>query len=146
MANGHELDATPVGGHSPFHRLPEAGGKILILGCHPDHNTSMHGVEETVLPMRFIDMNHVLTYRITDADGHVMEKPSFRHHFDRPDGIYAQRYARILDLLDGKEARHGRVLDADCWLLAAGAVWKKGHEKMLEDPFYFVEWTPGGAS
>ena len=142
MVAGHELDATPVGAHSPFRKLPEAGGKILILGSHPDHNTSMHGVEETVEPMRFIDFDHVLTYRIADMDGHVIERPSYRHHFERPDGVYRQCYARILDLLEDGEARRGRVLEADCWLLDARAVWKKGRERMLEDPYFFVEWTP----
>jgi len=34
------------------------------------------------------------------------------------------------------------VLEADCWLLDARAVWKKGRERMLEDPYFFVEWTP----
>ncbi len=142
MVAGHELDATPVGAHSPFRKLPEAGGKILILGSHPDHNTSMHGVEETVLPMRFIDFEHLLTYRIADTEGRVMERPSYRHHFDRPDGVYGQRYGRVLNLLEGDEARHGRVLDADCWLLDARALWKKGHDRMVQDPYYFVEWTP----
>ncbi len=142
FVDGHERDATPVGEHSPFRKLPEAGGKILILGSHPDHNTSMHGVEETVTPMRFIDFDHVVTYRITGMDGRVIERPSYRHCFYRPDGVYAQRYARILNLLEDGEARRGRVLDADCRLLDARAVWKKGHDKMLEDPYWFVEWTP----
>ena len=42
----HELDLTPVGENSPLARLPKVGGKILILGSHPDHNTILHGVEE----------------------------------------------------------------------------------------------------
>ena len=142
MIRGHETDATPVGAHSPFRKLPEAGGKILFLGCSPDHNTSMHGVEETVEPMRFIDFDRELVYRIIDENGRVIERPSFRHHFGRPDGAYRQRYARVLDLLDGNEARRGQVLDADCFLLDARAVWKKGREAMLRDPYCFVEWTP----
>ena len=74
----HERDATPVGVHSPFRKLPEAGGKILILGSHPDSNTSMHGVEETVLPMRFIDFDNEVIYHITDVEGHSFIRPSWK--------------------------------------------------------------------
>ena len=41
LAEGHELDDTPVGRHSPFAKLPLIGGKILMLGCGLDCNTSM---------------------------------------------------------------------------------------------------------
>ena len=138
----HERDATPVGVHSPFRKLPEAGGKILILGSHPDSNTSMHGVEETVLPMRFIDFDNEVIYHITDVDGHSFIRPSWRHYFHRKDGDYRQCYARVLNLLASDEAYHGHVLDADCWLLDARAVWKKGQEMMRKDPYYFVDWVP----
>lgn len=137
---GHELDTTPVGPHSPFAKLPKVGGKILFLGCHPDHNTSMHGVEETVPEKRFIDFTRAIAYRLTDAEGRMSVVPSYRHHFERTNGVYEQRYSRIIGLLEGDECARGKVLDADCVVMDAAAVWKKGHEKMLEKPYFFVEW------
>ena len=50
LCSEHYRDRTPVGPHSPFARLPQVHGKILILGSHPDHNTTLHGVEETAEP------------------------------------------------------------------------------------------------
>ena len=46
LIKDHEKDLTPVGENSPITKLPEIGGKILILGSHPDHNTALHGIEE----------------------------------------------------------------------------------------------------
>jgi len=31
------------------------------------------------------------------------------------------------------------VLDADCVLMRAKAVWRKGKEMLTQDPFYFVD-------
>ena len=39
-------DQTPVGPHSPFRRVAQAGGKLLFLGCGLAPNTSIHGAEE----------------------------------------------------------------------------------------------------
>ena len=34
---------------------------------------------------------------------------------------------------------YGKVLDADCVLMDASAVWQRGHDKLVEDPLYFVD-------
>jgi len=141
MTDGHINDTTPVGANSPFRKLPEVGGKILCLGSHPDHNTSMHGVEETVPFQPFIDYSRQVEYEITGYDGEKTIVPSYRHHFERTEGEYVQKYSRILDLLDDDEVSYGRVLDAECVLMDAEAVWTKGHDKLLEDPFFFVDWV-----
>lgn len=137
---GHEQDMTPVGPNSPFARLPRLKGWILILGSHPDHNTTLHGVEETAEPPYLLDREHPLTYTIHDMEGNTLTQyPALRHHFTRENLVYNQRYSRILDLLEGDEVRTGKVLDADCVLMYAPAVWQKGHSKLLEDPYYFVD-------
>lgn len=143
LAADHELDDTPVGPHSPFAKLPETGGKILMLGCSLDHNTSMHGVEETAEPPYLFDRTQRVDYVLYDGDGRKLCQHALRHSFSK-NGVrcYEQRYSRVVPLLSGTEASHGNVLSADSWLLSAPAVWKKGHQKLLEDPFYFVEYQP----
>ena len=42
----HHLDKTPCGPHSPFQRLREVKGQIVMLGCGIGPNTSMHAMEE----------------------------------------------------------------------------------------------------
>lgn len=137
MAAGHEKDFTPVGENSPFAKLPKVEGKILMLGCHPDHNTSMHGVEETAEPPYLLE-KHFTSYVLKNGEQEIHQQ-AIRHNFV-VDGVHwNQRYSRIIGLLDENEVSHGKVLDADCYLMSAKAVWEKGHEKLMEDPWYFVE-------
>ena len=140
LAANHELDDTPVGPHSPFAKLPKISGKILMLGCGLDHNTSMHGVEETAEPPYLFDRTQRVDYILYDDAGHKLCQHALRHSFSA-NGVrcYEQRYSRVVPLLSENEASHGPVLCADSWLLSAAAVWEKGHRKLLEDPFYFVE-------
>ena len=139
LTGEHHLDRTPVGEHSPFARLPGVGGKILILGSHPDHNTTLHGVEETAEPFYLLDREHPLVYTVRYPDGREEVQTHLRHNF-RVDGIYyEQKYSRILNLLSSDEVSFGKVLDADCVLMDAAAVWKRGHEALVSDPLYFVE-------
>ena len=136
----HYLDKTPVGENSPFRKLPEYGGKILMLGCDPRRNTTLHGVEETAEPPYCIDRVNEVTYTITDNDK-TYTQTAYRHYFVVPgsDERYIQRYDKILELLDETELSTGKILDADCFLMDSKAVWKKGHEKLLEDAFWFVD-------
>lgn len=134
----HELDLTPVGVHSPFYKIREIGGKILFLGCSPDHNTSMHGVEETAEPFYLFDRSKRIHYYLKDKE-RVIEQDALRHNFIVDGQIYDQRYSRIIPLLDGKSCHNGKVLDAECWLFSADAVWTAGKKKLQEDPGYFVE-------
>ncbi len=45
--DGHELDDTPFGQHSPWWKIIEQGGKLLMLGA-PKNFTSIHAVEDAI--------------------------------------------------------------------------------------------------
>ena len=136
----HQKDNTPVGQNSPFYKMQQLNGWILILGSHPDHNTTLHGVEETAEPPYLLVHDHPIAYTLYDGEGNTVTQPNaLRHHFTRDNIVYNQRYARILNLLEGDEVRYGKVLDADCVLMHAPTVWKKGKAALEKDPFYFVE-------
>jgi len=137
FVENHEKDDTPVGAHSPISRLPLAGGKILMLGCSADHNTSLHGVEEAGGAPYVLNKNgEPVCYTVRDAQGREFVQKVYRHTIGPR---YAQRYARVIPLLDQDEVRMGKVLDADCVLMSAPAVWKKGVEMLAKEPYYFVE-------
>ena len=140
ITSGHELDLTPVGENSPFAKLPKYNGKILMLGCGTRCNTLMHGVEETVENPYCIDRNNPVEYTLKLGDK-VMHQTAYRHYFLDENGKHIeQRYDRVVDLLADDEVSRGKVLEADCVLMSAKAVWEKGHNKMLEDNLYFVSY------
>ena len=142
IIENHEKDITPVGANSPFAKLPLYGGKILMLGCNPDRNTSMHGVEETIdpIPEYCLNMNVTVTYTLFDGEN-SFDVESHRHNFVADNGKHIEQcYRRIIDLLDGDEVSYKKVLEADCYLMDARAVWKKGKEKIEKDGLYFVEY------
>lgn len=138
LAKDHHLDLTPVGKNSPITKLPDFNGKILILGSHPDHNTTLHGVEEKGNAPYIFDRNKTITYILKDGQKEITQV-ALRHYFHREDCSYDQKYARIIDLLSENEYSFGKVLNADCYLMSAKAVWKKGVEKMKAEPYYFVD-------
>lgn len=142
LTGEHMLDDTPVGPHSPFAKLPELDGWILMLGCHPDHNTSMHGVEQTAEPPYLLDHSARVRYVLKDAQGVAHEQMALRHNFVLDGWYFEQRYSRIIPLLSESELRTGRVLSAECVMMRAEAVWEEGHRMLRKDPFYFVDRIP----
>jgi aminoglycoside 3-N-acetyltransferase len=129
----HQLDTTPCGERSAFRRLPDAGGKILMLGCGLGPNTSMHAVEELVGPPPFL--GDPVEYTVTLADGGRIIMPVRRHAFIH----LRQRYDRIGPLLNREGLRAGKVLSADAHLLDARALWRAALAAMRNEPLCFTE-------
>jgi len=50
-----------------------------------------------------------------------------------------QRYDRILSVLSETDYSYGKVLDAECYVLDAQAVWEKALKKLKENPLYFTD-------
>lgn len=133
LLRDHALDTTPCGDHSPFTRLPFTGGQILFLGCGLRPNTSMHGIEEHVVPpYLYAD---VIEYAIRFADGAEGRMSVRSHNFIG----WEQRYDRVADVLTEPALHHGRVLQADCFLLEAGALWSAALDALRKDPLYFID-------
>ncbi|HZT42681.1 MAG TPA: AAC(3) family N-acetyltransferase [Chthonomonadaceae bacterium] len=133
MLGEHWRDTTPCGKYSPFNRLIERGGKILMIGCGLRPNTTMHAVEEYVCPPYLFGPER--EYTLTDQDGNVFRKTYVRHNFRG----YRQRYDRVAGLLNEAELRTGPVGNASCHLIDAPALHRVGVQKLQEDPFFFVE-------
>lgn len=133
MTTGHEKDFTPVGVNSPFREVYRRGGKIVMLGAPLARNTSLHGVEEMILPDYLFENNYA--YDITLANKEHVKMNVLRHKFR---GV-TQRYDRVLNILDTDEYKCGKVLNGDCCVMNATAVWEKALEKYKEDRYYFVD-------
>ena len=134
----HHQDDTPVGPNSPFRKLRDTGGQILMLGCGLRPNTSMHGVEELALPPYLF--RHTLTYICVNWDGQPIQLHIKRHHFENNHGDrIIQRYDRIKYVLSKDALRMGKVLNANCYLIEAKAMWDAAEAVLAEDPLFFVD-------
>ena len=139
LTKNHKLDKTPVGKNSPITKLRDYSGKILFLGCSPDRNTSIHGVEELCEPPYLLDRENKITYRLVDNQASVTMRESYRHDFHKDGYDYVQKYSRICDLLTDGEIKRGFILKAECVAMDANAVWSKGLEALMRDPYFFVD-------
>ncbi|MBP5754328.1 MAG: AAC(3) family N-acetyltransferase [Clostridia bacterium] len=135
LTSGHILDETPCGENSPFRRLMLLKGKILFLGCGMNPNTSMHAVEELVVPDYLF--GDLVEYTATDAEGKKHNIRCRAHNFK---GV-AQRYFRLAALLEGDELRQGRIANAECHLVETVPMWRKAEAKYREDQHYFIDFT-----
>lgn len=129
----HILDTTPCGPHSPFRKLRDCDGQILMLGCGLRPNTSMHAVEELVEPPYLFTDPRV--YRLILHDGSVQEKTYRPHDFHG----YRQRYDRVGDVLEASGISEGPVLGAKAHVINAPAMWAAAHAAIKKDPFFFVD-------
>jgi aminoglycoside 3-N-acetyltransferase len=133
FVNNHEQDSTPVGLNSPLSKLKDEHGKILFIGCGLKPNTSMHGIEEFVIPEYLY--NGDVAFTIEDTDGKTKQYNHTTHGFDG----WEQRYDRIENILNDRELKKGKVLEADCYLMDAVALWAKAFKKLKGNPLYFID-------
>jgi aminoglycoside 3-N-acetyltransferase len=132
LLSGHENDHTPCGENSPFSRLPRVAGQVLFLGCGMRPNTSMHAIEEHVEPPYLY--SNEKDYQIIHADGSVSAMRVRSHGFRD----WEQRYERLERLLPSG-LHQGLVLQAQCHLVEAAAMWPAALSALRQDPFFFVE-------
>jgi aminoglycoside 3-N-acetyltransferase len=138
MTINHDKDSTPVGEYSPFRKLRDLGGQILMLGCGLRPNTSMHGVEELTNPPYLF--KHTLDYKCTDASGNVQTLQIKRHNFENKHGEeIIQRYDRLKFILPGNVLAANTVLSAQSYLIEAKPMWDIAELILKDDPLFFVD-------
>lgn len=133
----HAKDYTPCGPNSPFSKLKETGGKLLFIGCGTQPNTSMHAIEELVIPpYLFADPIH---YRLKTEEGEEIEKEYLPHDFKG----FEQRYDRLLPLLDTEDYHEGSILAASTIVIKVKPMWEKALSQLHKDPLFFVDRVEG---
>lgn len=79
FASGHELVRTPCGFGSPYDKLADVGGKIVLIGVTQSSNTSFHMAEELAgVPYALQDAP--IDVSMTDANGAQVEMNGTRLH------------------------------------------------------------------
>ena len=134
LLGDHAQDATPCGAHSPFRKLRDVGGQILMLGCGLRPNTSMHAIEELVEPP-YLFSDRPISYRLVYEDGHAEEKSYRAHGFEG----WVQRYDRVAEVLPSPYLAEGIVLAARVHLIEVPVLWAAVLEALRHDPLSFVD-------
>lgn len=129
----HPLDLTPVGPNSPFRKLPEYQGQILMLGCGLRPNTSMHGVEELMPPPYLFGGEQ--NYTTVDGTGATTTRRYTIHGFEG----WKQRYDRLEQVLKPPALKTGKVVQASAHLIEASALWERVAATLSKHPLYFVD-------
>jgi aminoglycoside 3-N-acetyltransferase len=129
----HHLDDTPCGPHSPYRKLPGVAGQIVFLGCGLRPNTSMHSVEEVVVPPYLFGA--MIAYDVILPDGTQRAQPCRSHDFRG----WGQRYDRISGLMSQQDLHTGLVLAALTYIVDARAMWEAALAAYRRDALYFVE-------
>lgn len=129
----HAQDSTPCGPHSPFHRLPQFDGQILMLACSLIYNTSLHAIEEMVIPPYLF--NPPLEYQLTDEHGNTFRKMYTPHNF----AGWSQRYERVSTILTEPALRCQPVRGVPSYLLEARDLWPAALAALEREPLFFVD-------
>lgn len=127
----HIDTATPAGENSPFALLPKYGGKVLMLGCSLKKNTSFHAIEELVRP-DYLMKKEQMCYTLVDENGNSIQKNYERHNFKNT----VQRYDRLAEISD---LPHGKVLEAEAWLIDSEEMWRVAYNMLKKDKHFFVD-------
>ena len=138
LLDDHCLDCTPCGPHSPFRKLTETNGKIVMLGCGLSPNTTMHALEEYVEPQYLYGQSYV--FGIIDQQGKTYQKEYRTHGFSKHG--YVQRYDRVMQLDYSSFLISGQVLQAATFVMDAPKLKSAVLRKLKEDPCFFVESQP----
>jgi aminoglycoside 3-N-acetyltransferase len=133
LMEAHTADTTPCGPHSPFRAIAERNGQILLLGCGLESNTTMHAVEEVVVPPYLFDPP--IEYRLILADGSERRKMYTPHNFRG----WRQRYDRVAEILRPPEMIRATVAGAVAILLEAATLWDAALAALRRAPLFFVE-------
>ena len=131
---GHECFDTPCDRKSPWGRLADRHGKIMMIGCSIKSNTFLHGVEQWNVPREIVFAPQQQLLYSEDATGRRVAVPSWRHkdahsaYYDRPEAMYRQ--SGIL--------RDRRFGDAVCHIFDCEKLAALVSEILAFNPLYFT--------
>ena len=128
LTKDHEFSITPCGPDSPYGRLAQAGGSILLLGVTHSVNTAFHHVEESVgVPYHM--QRGLVAARVKTGD-RVRTIHLMLHHygpqrcFERMEPVFQERGIQ----------RDGQIGRAQARLIDARRMVEITRQALLQDP------------
>lgn len=135
LLQDHVRDDSPLGKNSPFRRLKDKKGKILMVGCGLGPNTFMHAVEEQAEPA--YSRCGRLLFKIIDRKNNVIRKPMCTHalrHF-----TFQQKYEKITAVMPPDGLIRTYVLSAETYIISADILWDAALGVMAGNPCFFAD-------
>lgn len=134
---GHEQSRTPCAWDSPWGRLCQRQGKVLLMGVDFSRNTLIHCVEEIMgIPGRIRPDAEQLFVR--DWDGSLIPVPSMRH-FGADSDTYRKLESPLLHMGIARRVTFG---DAPCLLVSIAPMFRITMAFLTEDPNLFSNFDP----
>lgn len=131
LTAGHEKCETGCGEGTPYYKLRDLGGKVVLLGVDMDRNTLMHSLEEEA------DSRYLLTLDIP--------APTYMDDYENRQFTlkkFPPGHRDFLSFTPELRARgalvEGRIGRAVVKVIDAGAMFDIGAEVLIRDPFSFI--------
>jgi aminoglycoside 3-N-acetyltransferase len=125
LIRGHEMARTAYGEDTPYMRLAETGGKILLVGVDQDRNTTLHTGESIAC----VPYMGVVDFTYVDDDGKEVTIPVEDMAGPHRDFIGLDRLFRELGIM-----AIGRIGNAVCRLMDTKEMLEAEIEALEEDP------------
>lgn len=128
---GHEKCETGCGAGTPYYKIRDLGGKVMLLGVDMDRNTIMHSLEEEInaLYLRTLDIP-APTY----INDHENKKYTLRKF---PPGH--RDFIRLTPILRRRESIiEGKIGDAAVKIMEVRKLFEIGLEVLTQDPLFFI--------
>jgi aminoglycoside 3-N-acetyltransferase len=135
FTSGHQFARTPCGYGSPYDKLADIGGKIVLIGVKQNCNTSFHMAEE-IAGVPYVVHDVPMNVVMTDMNGSPVEMRGFRMHAGRFLGEKAGRDYNALEpqMIEQGICRIGRVDEAEVRIMDAMLQRKFLVNLLLRDP------------
>jgi aminoglycoside 3-N-acetyltransferase len=133
LVEGHEAASTPCGDGTPYAKILERDGKVLLLGVGLKNHTAFHTVE-AMASVPYLMNRQAEDFTLIDAQGRKRHIPVFRH---------VPRIARCFpdteEFLAGSGAlAQGRVGPANCLLVQGRVFLRAMIDKLRVDPTFLL--------
>ncbi|MBC7327483.1 AAC(3) family N-acetyltransferase [bacterium] len=129
----HEKCPSSCGKGTPFHKLCQANGKILLLGVTHSSNTTLHTVEDANgCPTRGCFPFYP---QVIDYEGRILTVPTYPHLPDLP-----RNYEKVDGICKEKGIqREVKIGNALCKLVEAGKMFQILSQFVKEDPLFLID-------
>lgn len=130
---GHEQCQTPCGLGSPYVKLMDEGGYILLLGCNQQSNTSLHALEELAEVPYHLQQEWTEGI-VVDAEGREVVVRNRLHLWQ-----WERDFTKVDTPLREAGAMHeDMVANAYCRLIDAGAMRRVILPMLQQDPLWLL--------
>ena len=128
---GHDKCKTGCGAGTPYYKIRDMGGKVMLLGVDMDRNTIMHSLEEEINALYLRTLDILAPTYIND---HENKKYTLRKF---PPGH--RDFIRLTPILRRRDAViEGTIGNAAVKIMEVSKLFEIGLEILKQDPLFFI--------